>query len=44
MLRKIARNVARNRMKKAGYVRINKGNPSFFAQNWRIFLKRKKSK
>lgn len=38
MLRTIARNVARNRMKKAGYVKICKGNPSYFSRHWRDFV------
>ena len=42
MLRTIARNVARNRMKKAGYVRINKDNPSYFSRHWRDFLRKGK--
>lgn len=40
MLRKIARNVAKNRMKKAGYVQICKGNPSFFSKKWREFIRK----
>lgn len=38
MKRTIARNVARIKMKKKGYTRINKGKPSFFAKNWRDFV------
>ena len=39
-MREIARNIARETMKKAGYTRINKrrpelGNRSFFAIHWR---------
>lgn len=35
----LARTVAHNRMKEAGYVRVNKvsGCSSFFADNWREF-------
>lgn len=42
MLRKIARNVARIKMKKKGYTRINKkeGNKeSLFSRKWREFVK-----
>jgi hypothetical protein len=39
-LREIARNIARETMKKSGYTKINKkrpelGNRSFFANHWR---------
>lgn len=38
-IRSLARTVAHNRMKEAGYVRVNKvsGGSSFFADNWREF-------
>lgn len=36
-MRKLKRSVARNRMKKAGFTRINKGD--FFSKNWRNYAK-----
>ena len=41
-MRKWARKVAHNKMKKAGFSRVNKhktGN-SFFSENWRDFVKK----
>lgn len=35
-LRRLARKVAHNNMKKAGYYRINKGD--FFSKHWREFV------
>ena len=32
--RKLDRSVAHEKMKKAGLVSVNKGNPSFFSQHW----------
>lgn len=37
-MRKLRRLVAHKRMKKAGYGRFNKGNPSYFARKWREFV------
>jgi len=37
-MRELARSIARERMKRAGYTQINKrkfGHKSFFARNWR---------
>lgn len=46
MLRSLARNVARNNMKKKGYSRVNKkegDGMSFFSKHWREFVGRKKA-
>lgn len=37
-MRKLRRLVAHKRMEKAGYTRVNKGNPSYFARKWREFV------
>lgn len=37
-MRKIKRLIAHSRMKKSGCVRVNKGNPSFFARKWRDYI------
>ena len=34
-MRKLRRLVAHKKMKKAGYYRVNKDNPSYFAKHWR---------
>ena len=37
IMRKLRRLVAHNRMKKQGYVRVNKGVTSYFSKKWRKF-------
>ncbi len=39
-MRKLKRRVAKVNMKKRGLVQICKGKPSYFAQNWREWVKR----
>lgn len=41
-MRKLARSVARNNMKKKGYTKINqrKGAGSFFSEKWREFVRK----
>lgn len=41
-MRKILRSIARGRMERRGFVRINKrrGLKSFFAKNWRDYINR----
>lgn len=36
-MRKLRRNKARNIMKRKGFIRLNKGKPSIFAQKWRDY-------
>lgn len=38
IMRKLRRLVAHNRMKKQGYVRVNKGVTSYFSKKWRKFI------
>ena len=37
-MRKYRRYVAHEKLKKAGYVRVNKDNPSYFSKHWREFV------
>lgn len=37
-MRKLRRLVAHNRMKKTGYVRVNKGYSSYFSKHWREYV------
>lgn len=41
-IRRLARNVAKANMKKAGIVQICKDRPSFFSLHWREYAKGKK--
>lgn len=40
--RALRRNKAKHNLKKDGWVRIMKGNPSFFALHWREYVSRRK--
>lgn len=37
-MRKLRRLVVHKKMKDGGYVRVNKGNPSYFAKHWKEFI------